>query len=116
MKAEELRIGNYVRGITDTKKRVTSVCIPELKYAHLFEGVPLTEEWLERFGFEWSIQHQGFNKEGFATAREHYINDSGKIKLDGYSLKGVIVKHIHQLQNLYFALTGEELTLTPSTA
>jgi capsid portal protein len=74
------------------------------------EAIPLTEEWLKRFGFKrqnnaWNGPH----KNDFSL-----WNPPGEY---GISLNDTImcpvIEYVHQLQNLYFALTGEELTLKP---
>ena len=67
--------------------------------------IPLTEEWLERFGFEYSDLN----------------GDSGLWKIPPFQIYGkynqfiyeyaLDVNYVHQLQNLYFSLTGEELTI-----
>jgi len=73
------------------------------------EPIPLTEEWLLKFGFEklnliaWRCGNiiietvLGFNVRMMATEESSVF-----IKK---------IKHVHQLQNLYFALTNEELTI-----
>ena len=38
-------------------------------------------------------------------------NDDGTLKECFYKNGYFIIKYVHQLQNLYFALTGEELTI-----
>lgn len=79
------------------------------------DPVPLTPEWLERCGFT------GLDY-GIWDGPRIEINDTIEIftiesRKDGYYLKGsewIMGKpflHIHQLQNLYFALTGEELKI-----
>lgn len=124
MEAKDLRIGNLVRSHYDIRhkqniaytyytiggiKSDKAMCATEtlstthLEYEYL-QGITLTEEWLLRFGFE----------------------KNGEPKLNGWWLKGICIeiidgkfferrygislKHVHQLQNLYYALTGEELT------
>jgi len=59
-----------------------------------FHPIPLTEEWLLRF----NMYRIGMNK-------LHVINSSLYLEC-AYELK-----YVHQLQNLYFALIGKELTL-----
>lgn len=78
-------IGNYLRPIDQLKP------------------IKLTEEWLVKFGFKYSIPSTGFSK--------HYIQFlSIYITTNGYEAfigcRFVNIKHVHQLQNLYFALTG----------
>jgi hypothetical protein len=70
--------------------------------------VPLTEEWLTRFGL-FDIQI-GFV---FGEDSPYYVSQlqNGNFGLfmlrDGFYLKEIPC--VHDLQNLYFALTGEEL-------
>jgi len=79
---------------------------------NLFENsdpIPLTEEWLLKFGFDFEI--------------EYYVSvlsyDFGEIKIYPYSnhfmfIEGCLqeeIKHVHKLQNLYFALTNFELNI-----
>jgi hypothetical protein len=94
--------------------------------------IPLTEEWLLKFGFE-RIPHYTITnsiikktKRGrclsigcVGTPNEmvflSYQEDESSLKIDdliclwNYDFDGRL--YVHQLQNLYFALTGEELTI-----
>ncbi|WP_207425983.1 hypothetical protein [Pedobacter sp. SYSU D00535] len=72
------------------------------------EPIPLTEEWLLKFGLK---EH---------SLGYYYLTDDVIISVEGqvYFETGTNVTHwmcecytVHQLQNLYFALTSEELTL-----
>lgn len=114
MKATELRIGNYVwddysgemivseidsKGWVSLRKNLN---LPEGAFkAGTIESIPLTEEWLLKFGFESLLNGAGYVKKGTEIGYNHngfYIITSG--------LK---IEYVHQLQNLYFALTGTEL-------
>jgi len=85
-----------------------------------FKPILLTEEWLFSFGFEIyaeSVIMKAF-KIGFNEITQDYLFDLCWIKdLDGkdkhpfYKNGRFEIKYIHQLQNLYFALTNEELTI-----
>lgn len=80
---------------------------PLTEYSDYLDPIPLTKDWLTRFGFDkypnevWSL----------------LLWSPCLIDRDGYflfAMHGVIVteiQYVHQLQNLYFALTGEELKL-----
>ena len=71
------------------------------------EGIPITPDWLLKLGFTY--------KDGWDDV---YVND--RLRLYGNPFKaGWTVEniepnfelhYIHQLQNLYFSLTGKELT------
>lgn len=127
MKASELRIGNYFNWSTIASMGTGQgvVYVSNIGYHHLMEPIPLTEEWLKRFGFKhgeksWFIGHsdytyhlQGRNAVGFKDGGyfmgirfDDWDPDPETINKFTYD-----VKYVHQLMNLYFALTGEELTL-----
>jgi len=66
--------------------------------------IPLTEEWLLKFGFEVinkSFYH--YNKKPILDYTKDLNNDWYILINDG---EKVYLKYVHQLQNLYFALTG----------
>lgn len=64
--------------------------------------IPLTEEWL----LKW------FGEDGVGC----YAEENNMVELflnnGDYLIPKNRLQYVHQLQNLYFALTGEELTLT----
>ena len=129
MEAKELRIGNWVLVENDheTIKAITQtafLCALDGKgdgHMQLHKDVypiQLTEEWLIKFGFKkenntiYSISDKlSFNEVG----RWHFFKNENNsftphIKRENkFSWIGKEIKHVHQLQNLYFALTGEEL-------
>ena len=73
--------------------------------------IPLTEEWLLKFGFTYRID-TGFNG-WYSTpilgeSIRIYKIEQGWFK---YHSSLTVIKYVHKLQNLYFALTGEELII-----
>lgn len=146
MDIRELRIGNLVdtvnhgNGTTSPNKQPMWVQAIELHYVelcHLKDSIhdtrrflkkplndiipiPITEEWLLKFGFKICTGHF-YNHLKNAYSRDDFdftvcFWDDGTIDLDSAfdDMFGIELKHIkfiHQLQNLYFALTGEELKL-----
>lgn len=128
MKASELRIGNFVNidGVP-TSENVKVKGIKKSKNWHggcvvltnksknsidAIKAIPLTEEWLEKFGFSKEkniIPMYTKNKLTIATECEMY--EKGRVYFNSWAILKHKIKHVHQLQNLYFALTGEELTL-----
>lgn len=125
MRPEELRIGNWVFEDYSGEMIVSSVHRMDCNdtydyYLQKAEGLPIgcysdikpiliTEEWLERLGFE--------NKNGYWVEDDHlvmlayfddedlYLTTSNDDKISSSLL------FVHQLQNLYYSLTGEELKL-----
>jgi hypothetical protein len=105
MKANELRIGNLVY---DTKGDVNIINLEAMTYIckeslNQVKPIPLTDEWLLKFGFE--KDGTWFTKSGFGISI-----DNLKWQMKGYIATFDKCLYVHQLQNLYFALTGKELT------
>lgn len=104
----DLRVKNYVFNIIHDC--VTQISDPnEINDILLFNPIPLTEEWLIRFGFEKN------SKNNYYHDKLNYLYQSGNVFLDdgndsGWSV-GLKIEYVHQLQNLHFGLTGEELTI-----
>ncbi len=123
MKKEDLRIGNLLTDNTGKEVQVLAIAINNLRVSgtHAIEyenvtGIPLTPEWLERFGFE-NDSYANFSKK---IADYAYLVISFKDYACAQICENPSIadhdidapcKYVHQLQNLIFALTGEELTL-----
>jgi len=138
--AEELRLGNYVdvprkdqspfridafESLSKTFIKVAMIHPIHGKFFHPLtwygddlKPIPLTEEWLVNFGFE--DKKTFFN----LSKREdlgHHFGDFAVSRYDDTQMKvwrgdsrylGIFhIQYVHQLQNFYFALTGEELIL-----
>jgi hypothetical protein len=113
MKASELRVGNYVKfkGCDDKPFKVFRIDTTESSTFTTAEPIPLTEEWLLRFGFEQEYKSQ-MHSVYFLNGLSYYFwYKTNKQYAQFYSAQ-IEINYIHQLQNLYFALTGEELILT----
>lgn len=109
----EVRVGNWILFEEDgTEFRVMQILLQGYDVCNekettwiekeYFAGIPLTEEWLERFGFEKGIS--SFNKNGLVIESNNnaeYLNRALHLK----------VSYVHQLQNLFYCLTGSELEL-----
>ena len=106
MNAKELRIGNYAKDPYNKTIKLVSV----EKDASMLTPIPLTEEWLIKFGFKENILYRGrkrFWLLDFNISR--HKNKGCVVAYAGRAYKHI--KHVHQLQNIYFAVTGEELTI-----
>jgi hypothetical protein len=126
MNANELRIGNLVmmgtrtivqinqlRGsevFTNTKVALIESAINDIK------PIPLTPEILEKCGFE--APDYRFPNHSFYSL-QNWLEVSGEVRQSIWLLyanddeyrTGTEFQYLHQLQNLYFALTGTELTV-----
>jgi hypothetical protein len=114
MNANELRVGNYVNsdesGLTEVNGHLIAFLeTPKSIITGFVEPIPLTEEWLAKLG----VTHKYENEYYLAGGHWEFTED-GFIPMPWYTNEGFPtgfkIKHVHQLQNLYFALTGEELT------
>jgi hypothetical protein len=124
MKASELRLGNLVnfgvkvvpiksihtesvlkdevRVYVELNEKLQHYCLDIIE----IEPTPLTEEWLLKFGF---VKHK--TTDIYPTFAKQMFNwNDGILYIIGYGFMNHI-KYVHQLQNLYFALTGEELVV-----
>ena len=107
MTANELRIGNLVEEPKGYTHRIETISENSKRKRY---PIPLTEEWLVKFGFYWDSKKVYLCKNVDAY-RIRYVRS--EVHLFQRSQLVIIphMKHVHQLQNLYHALTGEELTI-----
>jgi hypothetical protein len=116
MKVQELRIGNYILGMFQNNDGMFQSVI-ELNLTVFneiaewegndYEPIELTEEWLVKFGFEFNNLNETHYFENFSFRLHLRENEFFYNWIGG----NIFIQHVHRLQNLYFALTGEELTI-----
>jgi len=118
MNSKEFRIGNYVN-FGSTLSVITGVLLENIIFKYnsggeerhaslLTEGIniiPLTEEWLLKFGLQQNEYFWRIDDFVIKQTYDGYVPVSQK-----YSI-GIELQFVHQLQNLFFALKGKELTL-----
>lgn len=111
LKETDLRIGNLVLDGHEIEKVNHRMIEMLVKKEAEFDPIPLTEEGLIKFGFEWCNEAAGY----FDSLHAAYLMYP-KIQFHPFCTNDkdcwIEIEHVHQLQNLYFALTGNELTLT----
>lgn len=120
MNPKDFRLGNYIqdaKGVIckitelqnefEDEKQISAWPINGGGLVHGdFSPIPITEEWLLKFGFEnyltyWHLYHDDIC---FDISRNFHF----QIEEYNYPFK---LQYVHQLQNLYFSLTGEELKI-----
>jgi hypothetical protein len=133
MKASELRIGNYVTQDEEFIQGIVGNTIVRFELGQIkLEPIHLTEKWLGKFGFEPEYKvDNGGTCEGFTsyqagngnTGMQQVLCDDDFTKFffvrgtypsytpSEFEYHTVKVEYVHQLQNLYFAITGEELEI-----
>lgn len=128
--ASDLMIGNYIisgnNGKYDSDMIIGRVleignedrdfeqiyCECEESYEWFFKdnyfGIPLTQVWLDKFGFKYL---GGANLIEF-NAKWFYGNiHIEQLKSGEFVFHGQQIMYVHQLQNLYFLLTGKKIIL-----
>jgi len=119
IQANELRLGNWIKtpeqeekvydNFFDTDEGVRFINDWNIS---VIKPIPLTEEWLFKMGFEkmFGIDDIWFIGEVCGRHLQIVIDEDRFIaRLTGRTLREVI--SVNDLQNLYFALTNEELTI-----
>ena len=114
MKASELRIGNYIyRKNFNNELIISKITGYDLWHSeklneanHLVEWnslleIPLTKEWLIKFGFKPFCKDWQLHGIIIHTRKRGFIINKSTIQME----------YVHQLQNYVFAKTGKELTL-----
>jgi hypothetical protein len=116
--ANELRVNDWV----DNTDKYIKVTLDNIKWYKSMHPIPLTPEILEKCGFKKYSHEPGYaiNSDEIDERCDEYtykrlsLMDWGGGK--GFTLSNsfsfdlrVDVKYLHQLQNLIFALKGEEL-------
>jgi len=136
--AQELRIGNWVHHNTEWNYKIGSNNTTATTF-HEFDfqwdetdwyalgectmflkninPILLTKEWLLKFGFKYNGMNWVKDKLPMTDFRYNVSFTyfyKGKLKCNNISnpIKSIEIEYVHQFQNLYFALTGEELTVT----
>jgi hypothetical protein len=117
MKTTELRTGNYISTsyMSSSTLKVTAIHSDRVYFesvTHDFksntissyiEPIPLTEEWLLKFGFE-------YNEHGNFLSKGGLNYNKGNRGSWHYCFTGIRqIEFVHTLQNVFFSLTGEEL-------
>jgi hypothetical protein len=124
MEKKELRIGNLVWHVLLGESKVLeirndgiSICNPDNdKNAYFIpndklyqiEPIQLTEKGLMDFGFEKTMAWTFAIKLKGNNVLVYYLGEKG-ISIGFKNYSEFNCQHVHQLQNLYFALTGKEL-------
>ena len=129
MEAKNLRIGNFVSDANASDSFFAQV--KKLDYSRCYYGqfhsaysdlkpIPLTKEWLDKFGFDDSEYKEGYTGIDYRTNlimdfvltkpnfmgewQNYYTYDLGQHRF-------VALHYVHELQNLFFAVTATELEL-----
>lgn len=127
MEASELRIGNLlffenevqevssIHSDNTIRLRKSKECNCHGCYHinnAIIQPIPLTEEWLLNFGLNKPTNEQPYHfKKSMVEFLHNEYQDNLKCFYNDVPMFSSPCKYVHQLQNLYFALTGKELTI-----
>ena len=116
IKLEELRFGNYF--LHNSKiAQFDEEIMHDVVYGVLEgdERIPLTEEWLLKFGFvigeyykNYKIQ-TGFGWHSIKKFEDHWIYSIDESDAGCYTV--ALLTDVHELQNIHFVLSGFELKI-----
>jgi hypothetical protein len=139
IQANELRIGNWIDDVKPQNLALPQHSYFQVKWEHIakaeakweYRPIPLTPEILEKAGFEygktgkkkdgefvefWDIRTKE-HKHSFGTFifsvvrwQDALTKKMGEFTFSHHTIRSDC-KYVHQLQNLYFALTSQELPI-----
>ena len=116
MSEEELRIGNFVDFNGEIQPLTKKLMVFILEGGEKqFKSIPLTRAIFKDYMKCWEMYYFNTLKEKimFFNINDkmdfRFYIDTNKIAVNNYELSHI--KYLHQLQNLYFALTGEDLKI-----
>lgn len=130
MKPNQVRIGNWLRRADGT---IFQVGLEDLTVLDIIPArmlpvpIPLTREWLINYQFEEStpVDHEKWEDGRWYNNIDIFEHPNSKpdqqfsfavyVRGDGGFKGGYGVKYVHDLQNLYFGITGRELELANSS-
>ena len=120
--ARELRIGNHVLDVHERVAIISTISDASVRLSSRnyhydsfncseIRPIPLTEEILMRCGAE-NLINSATGRTSFDIGSLMFENEEGGFCVFGSEWTiGKPFYYLHQLQNLYFALTGEELNI-----
>jgi len=121
MKASENRAGNWVMGNAPYQLDLNAMSLNatylKMGKEPYYTPIPLTEEWLLKFGFEEDDSLIDPPDTPNGNFWSDWVKESVIISMPFFEFSynelqdKIEIKYVHQLQNLYHALTGQELTI-----
>jgi hypothetical protein len=122
---KELMSGNYIKYLHSENEfsevvgfDSENIILNEITHDYVqfdeCEPIPITGEWLERFGFEIDADDDYYYTIELKESHCLSIQIDVSICYVGSTMDWVNIKypkHVNELQNLFFSLTGKQLTL-----
>lgn len=122
MTSSDLRIGNYVIQDGEEIHGIVGLTLHKFELNQIkLEPIVLTEDWLVKFGFSSKDYKKGYigieHKAGgmitdFVLTYPYKLGDHQKCFIWEHSnWKYNTLEYVHELQNLFYILTSQELTI-----
>lgn len=117
MKANELRIGNWIHSSSLNKDRQVWSFYDLHYFLENMKPIELTEEWLIKLGFKDKQEEVENCNINYTYSKNPQFWIQKHTEVDEHIFYGlnnsieVFIKSVHQLQNLFYCLTGKELTI-----
>jgi hypothetical protein len=117
MRVSELRFGNWIQDGNEFEQ----ITIDHLNCLNSgrceYDPIPLTEEWLVKFGLNRHHSDYANNVMFIKNEADNLLTEFEWGVYPNYVGRGIQInnrkplKYVHQIQNIYFALIGEELNI-----
>lgn len=110
MTPNELRIGNIVK-LRDSGEIVRVERLSRRKCGFIHNNDPSRGYFRKYSEIEGVLIHDHWQKVSSTYVNLQWLPDLGEDESLLYDYDGVTISYIHELQNLHYALTGEELKI-----
>ena len=111
----ELRIGNWVEVIKGDYTTIQASSF-SVNIEDNYKPIPLSKKWFEKFGFEANELDDRTVYYSLDISDDKYCDlallegdKTGNVEVFLFPYENIRLQYVHELQNLYFALTGKEL-------
>ena len=113
MKPNELRVGNWVNN-NEENYQITSATIIQLERGDsTAKPIELSDEWIKRLGFEiLTDKNKGFKTTSYSHTKIPFVVYWDGVRLSTGFWQGNEKRYVHELQNLFYALSGQGLELS----
>jgi len=106
----ELREGNFVFHSGEVLRlNQKNIDLVYTRGNNFLEGINLNVNWLENFGFFFISSSTDVHTFYLNGVKVELRDDTASISIHNNLVKNI--SYVHELQNIYFALTGKELIL-----
>lgn len=108
MLESELREGNFIFYAEEViRLNDKNIDLIYLRTENSMEGIEMNVNWLENFGFFYLKSCESHSTFFYNGVKVELGEEYSKVYMHNIEVKKI--RYVHELQNIFFALTGEEL-------